>query len=188
MLNGSTPLAGKNINWSAATGVTPATVAATSDANGIASPQLNIGPLAEGADALPYACLPGNTTCATFQIYSVHSEVAQLAAVSGAGQTLSASATPASVVLRVTDAVGHPMAGGSVALYETLDQWTPDCPVQGRCPSAPVLATQTVLATSGSDGLVTLTPLTGNGEPTRLYITAVIGNVASLNFEIEQHP
>ena len=45
-----------------------------------------------------------------------------------------------------------------------------------------------VQAASGNDGLVTLIPLTGNGEPTRLYVTAVTGNVASLNFEIEQHP
>ena len=188
VLNGGTPLAGQNINWSAAAGVTPTTVVAISDANGISSPQLNIGPLAEGAAIPLYACLPGNTTCAALQIYSVHPEVAQLAAVSGAGQTLSASATPAQVVLRVTDAVGHPMAGGAVAFYETLKQWTPDCPAQGRCPSAPVFATQTVQATSDSDGLVTLIPLTGNGEPTRLYITAVTGTVASLNFEIEQHP
>lgn len=80
------------------------------------------------------------------------------------------------------------MAGGTVTFYETLKQWTPDCPAQGRCPSAPILATQTIQQTSGADGLVTLTPLTGNGQPTRLDINAVTGNVASLCFEIEQHP
>jgi phosphoribosylformylglycinamidine (FGAM) synthase-like enzyme len=144
--------------------------------------------LVAGAEVPVYACLPGNTTCTTFQIYSVHPEVALLTAVSGAGQTMSANQTPTQVVLRVTDAVGHPMAGGTVSFYETLMQWTPDCPPQGRCPSAPTLATQTVQAVSGADGLVTLTPLTGNGEPTRLYVTAVTGNVASLNFEIELHP
>jgi hypothetical protein len=188
VLSGNAPLAGQSVNWSAAAGATPSTATAISNPNGIASPQLSIGPLAEGADIPLYACLPSNTTCTTFQIYSVHPEVAQLAAVSGAGQTLSASAAPAPVVLKVTDAVGHPMAGGTVTFYETLKQWTPDCPAQGRCPSVPVVATQTVRAISGSDGLVTLTPLTGGGEPTRLYVTAVTGNVASLNFEIEQHP
>jgi IPT/TIG domain len=188
VLSGSAPLAGQSVNWSAAAGVAPSTATAVTGANGIASAQVSIGPLAEGAFLPIYACLPGNTACSTFQIYSVHPEVAQLTAVSGAGQTLSASATPAPVVMRVTDAVGHPMAGGTVAFNETLKQWTPDCPAQGRCPSAPVLATQTVQVTSGSDGLVTLTPLTGNGEPTRLYVMAVTGNVASLNFEIEQHP
>jgi hypothetical protein len=121
-------------------------------------------------------------------MYGVHPEVALLTTVSGAGQTISASAAPVPVVLRVTDAIGHPMAGGVVIFYETLMQWTPDCPTQGRCPSAPTLATQTVQTVSAADGLVTLTPLTGNGQPTRLYVTAVTGNVASLNFEIEQHP
>jgi IPT/TIG domain len=188
VLSGNTPLAGQSVNWSAVRGATPSTTTAMSNPNGIASPQLSIGPLAGGADIPLYACMPGNTTCTTFQIYSVHPEVAQLAAVSGAGQTLSASAVPAPVVLKVTDAVGHPMAGGTVTFYETLKQWTPDCPAQGRCPSVPVVATQTVRAISGSDGLVTLTPLTGGGEPTRLYVTAVTGNVASLSFEIEQHP
>ena len=187
-LNGSTPQAGQNVIWSASADATPSTVTTTTNLAGVASAEFNIGPLAEGADVPLYACLPGNTTCATFQIYSVHPEVAQLAAVSGAGQTISASATPAPVILKVTDAVGHPMAGGTVIFYETLKQWTPDCPAQGRCPSAPTVATQTVQATSGADGLVTLTPLIGNGEPTRLYVTAVTGNVASLNFEIEQQP
>ena len=187
VLSGSSPLPGQTVNWSAAAGVTPST-GTVSDANGIASTLLSIGPLAEGADIPLYACLPGNTTCTTFQIYSVHPEVAQLAPVSGAGQTLSASTIPAPVVLRVTDAVGHPMAGGTVIFYETLKFWTPDCPVLGSCPSAPVLASQAVQAISGADGLVTLTPLTGDGVPTRLYVTAVTGNVASLNFEIEQHP
>jgi hypothetical protein len=188
VLSGSAPLAGQTVNWSGNGGVTPSTATGVSSSNGVASTQLNIGPLSEGEDVPLYACLPGNTTCTTFHIYSVHPEVAQLAAISGAGQTLSASSTPAAVILKVTDAVGHPMAGGVVTFYETLKQWTPDCPTQGRCPSAPILAAQTVQATSGPDGLVTLIPLIGHGEPTRLYVTAVTGNVASLNFEIEQHP
>lgn len=187
-LSGSTPLAGQNITWSAANGMTPSTITTATNANGIASPQLNIGPLAAGANVLLYACLPGNTTCAIFNVYSVHPEVAELTPVSGAGQTLSASESPTPVILRVTDAVGHPMAGGTVTFYETLKQWTPDCPAPGRCPSAPVIATQTIQQTSGADGLVTLTPLAGNGQPTRLDVIVVTGNVASLSFEIEQHP
>jgi hypothetical protein len=188
VLMGGTPLSGQTVSWSAATGATSVAATSVSDPNGIASGQINVSPLAAGADIPVYACLPGNTTCTQFQIYSVHPEVALLTAVSGAGQTMSANETPAPLVLRVTDAIGHPMAGGTVIFYETLKQWTPDCPPQGRCPSAPTLATQTVQTVSGPDGLVTLTPLVGNGEPTRLYVTAVTGNVASLNFEIEQHP
>jgi len=188
VLIGGAPLAGQTVNWSAETGATAGAATSVSDPSGVSFGQIHVGPLVVGADVPVYACLPGNTTCTTFQIYSVHPEVALLTAVSSAGQTMSANQTPTQVVLRVTDAVGHPMAGGTVSFYETLMQWTPDCPPQGRCPSAPTLATQTVQAVSGADGLVTLTPLTGNGEPTRLYVTAVTGNVASLNFEIELHP
>ncbi len=188
VLIGGVPLAGQTVNWSAGTGATSGAATSVSDQNGVSSGQIHVEPLVAGADVPVYACLPGNTTCTTFQIYSVHPQVALLTAVSGAGQTMSANQAPTQVVLRVTDAVGHPMAGGTVNFYETLMQWTPDCPSQGRCPSAPTLATQTVQVGSGADGLVTLTPLTGNGEPTRLYVTAVTGNVASLNFEIEQHP
>jgi hypothetical protein len=188
LLNNGVPLSGQSVTWSAGTGVTPVMTTSVSGTSGIASGQITISPLIAGADVPVYVCLPGNITCATFQIYSVHPEVAQLVAVSGVGQAINASATPAAVVLRVTDAIGHPMAGGVVNFYETLKQWTPDCPAQGRCPSAPTLATQTVQAISGADGLVTLTPLTENGVPTRLFVTAVTGNVASLDFEIEMHP
>ena len=188
LLAGGVPWSGQTVSWSAGSGATAGVATSISDLSGIASGQFSVGPLQAGADVPVYACLPGNATCATFQIYSVHPEVALLTAVSGAGQTISANEMPVPAVLRVTDAVGHPMAGGAVTFYETLKQWTPGCPAQGRCPSAPTLAMQTVQAVSGNDGLVTLIPLTGNGEPTRLYVTAVTGNVASLNFEIEQHP
>jgi len=188
VLSNGVPVPGQSVVWTAPSAASPASGTSLTDQNGIATTSLNIGPLAEGANTPLYACLPGNTACATYQVYSVHPEVAALVAVSGAGQTLAASATPAPVVLRVTDAVGHPMAGGVVTFYETLWQWTSDCPSQGRCPASPLLASQSVQATSGSDGLVTLLPLSGNGQPTRLDVTAVTGNVATLNFEIDQHP
>lgn len=188
LLSGGVALAAQTVSWSAGTGVTPTAAISVSNANGVATGQVMVSPLTAGAAVPVYACLPGNVTCTQFQVYSVHPEVAQFVAISGAGQTLNAGATPAPVVLRVTDAVGHPMAGGVVTFYETLKQWTPDCPPQGRCPSAPVLATHTVQATSGPDGLVTLIPLTQSEQPTRLFVTAVTGNVASLDFEIEEHP
>lgn len=189
LLKNGEALPSQQVTWSAGAGVTPAIATSLSNADGITSGQITVHPLSAGASIPVYACLPpGNTSCAQFQIYSVHPEVAQLVAVSGAGQTMKQGTAPAPVVLRVTDAVGHPMAGGVVTFYETLKQWTQECPAQGRCPSAPVLSTKTVSLTSGADGIVTLSPLTENGVATRLYITAVTGEVASLEFEIEQHP
>ncbi|MDI3255475.1 MAG: hypothetical protein QJR10_11930 [Bacillota bacterium] len=188
VLNNGTPVSGQQVNWSASNGAVAAMASSTSNAGGTATGQINVGPLAAGTDVPVSACLSPGPQCAAFHIYAVHSGLAQLTAVSGAGQSLSASQTPAPVVLRVTDAAGHPMAAAIVTFYETLVQWTPDCPAQGRCPSAPTLATQAVQASSGADGLVTLVPVTGNGVPTRLYVTAATGNATSLSFEIEQHP
>lgn len=188
VLNNGVSVSGQQVNWAAGAGATVVTASSMSDSSGTATGQISISPLPVGMDVPVYGCLSGNAGCAIFHIYSVHPEIAQLIAISGAGQTLSVRDTPAPVTLRVTDAVGHPMAAGMVTFYEVLKQWTPDCPPQGRCPSAPILSTHRVQATSGADGLVTLVPVTGNGVPTRLYITAVTGNSASLNFEIEQHP
>jgi hypothetical protein len=188
VLSNGVSVSGLQVNWAAGAGVTVVTASSMSDSSGTATGRVNISPLPAGMDVPVYSCLSGNAGCAAFHIYTVHPEVAQMVAISGAGQTLSVGDTPAPVILRVTDAAGHPMAAGMVTFYEELKQWTPDCPPQGRCPSAPVISTHLVQTTSGADGLVTLIPVTGNGVPTRLYITAVTGNSASLNFEIEQHP
>ena len=80
------------------------------------------------------------------------------------------------------------MAGAAVNFYETLRQWEPPCPPAGSCPTAPVLATQTVQATSDSNGMVTLTPLTDGTVPTQLDAEAVTGNSATIAISIERHP
>jgi hypothetical protein len=121
-------------------------------------------------------------------VTGVHAETSALVAISGVGQTLSVSDKPSPVYLRVTDAIGHPMAGGTVFFYETLRLWEPKCSPHGRCASARVLGTETVESVSGADGLVTLTPLTDAGLATRLEVLAITGSTASINFEIETHP
>ncbi len=91
-------------------------------------------------------------------------------------------------MLEVTDAVGHPLAGAVVNFYEKLSAWQPSCPASGQCPTTQTLATQTVTATSDANGLVTLTPLTGSGQPSSLLVNATTGLQNSLVFSIVQHP
>jgi len=67
---------------------------------------------------------------------------------------------------QVVDALGNLLAGATVNFYETLRPWTPPCPPSGSCPTAPVLATQTVQATSDANGMVTLKPLIDGTIPT----------------------
>lgn len=190
VLNNGSPTPGQIIAWiaGAGAGISPFASAGITAANGTAQTQITAGPLAAGATVPLYACLPGNTVCATLNVVSVHPETALLTALNGVGQTIAASQTPIPVTLRITDAIGHPMAGGVVTFYETLKQWTPACPAHGRCPPAATLGTDAVQAISGADGLVTLVPMTGHGQPTRLEVMAVTGEQATISFEIEQHP
>jgi hypothetical protein len=80
------------------------------------------------------------------------------------------------------------MAGAVVTFYETLDAWTPSCSAGTMCPPAPLIEQQTVQITSASDGTVTLNPISSPGQAVRLYLTAVTGSSALLDFELEQYP
>jgi hypothetical protein len=189
VLNNGAPLSGQTVTWtSMAAGVTVLTPGSVSNSGGVASSQLATGPLGSGDVVSVEACLAVTAGCTQFTVTAVHTQTAALAAVSGTSQTVSSAQSLAPVVLRVTDAVGHPMACGIVTFYETLTAWTPPCPEHGRCPAAQVLSQQTLQATSADDGSVILTPLSNGGQPVGLAVTAVTGDSAVLSFELEQYP
>jgi hypothetical protein len=189
VLNNGVPAGGQAVNWAPrASGVTASATSSVSAADGIVTQKIMAGPLNEG-DVVPVnACLAGGSSCAQFNVFAVHTQTAQLLAESGTSQTIAAAENFAPVVLEVTDAIGHPMAGASVTFYETLDAWTPRCPAHGRCPPAPVLEQGSSQVISGADGTVTLTPLSIAEEPSRLFVTAVAGGWATVNFELDKHP
>jgi len=181
------PLAGQTVNWAAASGVGVSTGQSISLTNGMVSNQLAVGPFTASVDTSVNACIAGTTNCAASTITPVHPLNAALAPWSGTVQYISASQNFAPLVLRVTDAFGHSLAGATVTFAETLDGWTEPCPTQGDCPSPPVLAQQVFETTSAVDGSVTLTPLSPNGQASRLLVGATTGN-ATLNFELDAHP
>jgi IPT/TIG domain len=189
VLNNGVPVAGEAVTWiPMANGVTAPIAASVSGANGMVTQQISAGPLNAG-DVIPLnACLAGGSGCAQFNVVAVRTQTAQLVAESGTNQFVGAADNPAPVVIEVIDAIGHPMAGAVVTFYETLDAWTVRCPAHGMCPPAPVLEQQSVQAISTANGQVTLTPLSIPGQASRLYITAVTGESATLNFEIDKHP
>jgi IPT/TIG domain len=193
VLSGTNASPGQDVTWVGSAGATLTSAPkVVSDSQGTVSATLIAGPLSANGVATVNACLDGWTIgsagWAVFTVTGVHTETSALVAISGVGQTLSDSDRPLPVYLRVTDAIGHPMAGATVFFYETLRLWEPKCSPHGRCASAPVLGTETVESVSGADGLVTLTPLTEAGLATRLEVLAITGSVASINFEIETHP
>jgi IPT/TIG domain len=189
VLNNGVPSGGQAVNWvPMASGVSAAATASVSAADGIVTQKIMTGPLNEGNVVTVNACLAGGSSCAQFNVIAVHTQTAQLVAESGTSQTIAASESFAPVVLEVTDAIGHPMAGAVVTFYETLDAWTPRCPAHGACPPPPVLGQASSQSTSNADGTVTLMPLSIAGEPSRLFVTAATGGSAILNFELDKHP
>jgi hypothetical protein len=189
VLNNGSPMSGQSAAWTPlSAGVTVLGQSGVSNSAGLVSAQLSAGPLASG-DVVPVdSCLTGSTTCTQFTVMAVHTQTAELTALSGTTQSVSDTQSLAAVILRVTDAVGHPMAGAVVTFYETLYAWTSACPAQGRCPAASVINRQTQQLISAADGTVTMTPLANGGQPVRLEVTAVTGESAVLNFELDQHP
>ncbi len=188
VLSNGAPVMGAAVTWApGGSGVVAPTTASLSAANGMVTQQLASGPLNAGDAVAVNACLANSTTCAQFNVFAVHTETAQLVALSGASQSILVGQSFAPVTLEVTDAIGHPMAGAVVTVYETLDAWTPPCPPRGACPPAPVLAQQSMQLTSANDGTVNFTPLAMAGQSTRLYVTAVTGEQATLQFELDQN-
>ncbi len=192
VLSKGVPYPGQTVTWSAGSGTAVVSTTTISNSNGMAWTQVTAGPLPAASATTVNACLaggvPGGNGCTTLNVASVDPSAAGLIAISGTTQILAVGDPLASVVLQVVDSAGHAMAGARVTLYETLRQWTPPCPAQGSCPAAPVLATQTVQATSDSGGLVTLNPLTDGTVATRLDVLAVTGNTATVAISIDRHP
>jgi hypothetical protein len=188
LINGA-PTAGESVLWQTVAGIKPQTSSvATTNASGVATQTLTVGPLAEGQLANVSACLSGSSQCVTFSALGSRPEYAALEPVSGTQQILPVSGTPAQIVLRVLDMDGNPMAGGVVSLYQALYAWAPPCPPHGRCVQQPLLETQTATAISGLDGTVTFTPASLAGTAVDVLGVAVTGNSSSVNTFVEEYP
>ncbi len=184
------PLAGGQVLWQTASpGITlAAQTTTTTNSSGIAAGQASVSPPIGSNAATLQACLVSTTTCVTFNVVPVHLETAEIHPISGTAQNVPAAQTLSPVVLEATDAIGRPMAGATVTLYETMFAWTPACAESEACPSPPVLGQQTVTAVSASDGTVTLTPMANQGVPVRIVAQATVGPNAVYGFELEQAP
>ena len=104
-------------------------------------------------------CAWGTTVCASWTVTAVDATQWRIAAGSGAAQSVSAGTALAPVTLAVTDTAGHALQGAAVSVYQTADGWEGVCPVPGRCPASPVLASAQSSGISDSSGNVSVTPL-----------------------------
>jgi hypothetical protein len=188
-LSNGAPMAGQSVAWQSVAGMqAQAPGAAVSNAGGVATQQLTVGPLAEGQLQTMNACVNGTSQCVLFSALGSRPEYAVVEPVSGAAQSLPVSGTAAQITLRVVDMDGNPMAAGVVSLYQALYAWAPPCPPHGRCAQAELLASQTATEVSALDGTVTFTPASLPGVATDLVGLAVTGNSSSLGVLVEQHP
>ncbi len=181
-LNGS-PANGTAVSWTAKGAVTLAAGSSTTDASGGARVQANWGPLAAGATAEADACA-WTIVCAPFEAYGVASSALTLTVVSGATQTLASGGVPVPVVAMVNDAAGHAVAGAMVTVYQTVSAGSTPCPATGRCPAAPVLATEVDTLTSDGNGLVSQNPKTIGGTATETKLLLTVGTQGSATAEV----
>lgn len=187
-LTNGVPAAGQSITWQSGSGITvQGATTATTNASGIATETLTVGPLSEEQQASIQACLNGTGACVSFTAFGSRPEYAQLTAVSGTSQNLSLSATPSQIVLRLLDMDGNPMAGGTVDLYQAVYAWTPPCAPHALCTQGALLSAEAGSATSAVDGSVTFAPATLPGVATQVIGLAASGNTGAVNIGIAQH-
>ncbi|MGB6742579.1 MAG: IPT/TIG domain-containing protein [Terracidiphilus sp.] len=187
LANGA-PASGQSVQWQSAAGITAPSSAVLTNASGIATQTLTVGPLAEGQQASINACINGTSQCVTFTALGARPEYAVLEPVSGTTQSLAASGTPSQITLRLLDMDSNPMAGGTVSLYQALYAWSPPCAPHTVCTQGPLLGAESSASTSAVDGTVTFTPASMPGVATNLIGIAASGNTSTLSIAIEQHP
>ncbi len=191
VLSSGTPLPGQSVTWQTPAGggiSSHGPGVATTNSAGIATEALSVGPLAEGQVVTSNACVNGTSYCVAFSAYGARPEYALLEPISGTSQTVSASATPSLIALRLLDMDGNPMVGGTVSLYQALYAWSPPCSPHTECGQGALLATQAATATSAIDGSVSFNPVSLPGVATNLFGIAATGSTATVGVAIQQHP
>ena len=165
--------AGLPVVWTAGSGVTLSSGTTTTDGTGSTAVTVNAMRMTAGT-ATVTGCV-WETVCASWTVTAVDSSQWRIAVASGASQSVNVGTTLAPVTLGVTDTAGHALEGAAVSMYQTADGWEWTCPVPGRCPSSPVLASAQSSGISDSSGNVTVTPLEVPGLPQVVNIAAVTG-------------
>lgn len=182
------PVASVSVNWIPTAGpiaFTPPT--SMTDTQGMTSTQELAGPLAPGTQATASACA-WTSICTSLAVQGVDPSQWRLFLISGAGQSISSTATFAPVVFQVTDPTAHPIAGATVEIHQTLDAWQPPCPDSGRCPIAPVYSSATTTAISDTNGTLTITPLELPGVATTTNIAAATGTQGFISLTLQKQP
>ena len=109
VVSNGAPAAGQSVSWqSTGSGITTQGTAATlTNASGVATRTLTVGPLAEGQTATINACLNGTSQCVAYTAFGARPEYAVLQAVSGTTQSIADSAAPAPITTQAAVLIKH---------------------------------------------------------------------------------
>ncbi len=175
------------VQWLAQGNIQLPATQSVSNTQGLAQIPMSSQALSAGAQATVTACAWG-LVCAKITAQGVSATDWQIAAVSGATQSVTAGQALAAIVLRVTDTPGHPVAGATVRVYQTNQGWAAPCTNLGSCPPAPVYGTSEIEATSDANGLLSVAPLDSlvEAEITKIAITAGPRSLSEIT--LERHP
>jgi hypothetical protein len=156
------------------------------DLLGGAQATVTAGPLAGGAQVSGSACAWG-LICGSFAAQGVDPSEFAVTIVGGSGQSVAATVALLPMAFAVTDGAGNPVAGATVTVHQTLNQWTAACSGEGRCPIAPVYQTAVTSAVTDGNGLVTVAPLQMAGaEVTDVVVTS--GTQGFVSLSMQKHP
>ena len=181
---------GVPVLWTAGAGMQFGASSSTAKGSAAAT-TVQVAGLGAGVQAQGTACAWGNV-CGTVTAVGVSAAEWQVQVVSGAGQQVSAGTTMQPVVLQVTDAAGHAVAGASVAIYQAATAWQQACADHGRCPAAAVLNSSMVRVVSDAAGLVMVQAnevLAGVGaQGEAVQITAAAGTQGTATVTVVRLP
>ena len=181
-------VAGLPVNWtSGGSRITLTSATGVTDASGTATVSASTAGLSEASAASVQGCV-WMTACAGVAVYGVAEQALTPRIVSGAGQSVRASAALQPVVLQVTDGAGHPVQAASMTVRQTVDAWEGPCAVGGRCAAAPVLAASTTSLATDANGMVTVTPLEVSGVASVVNIAVSTGTQGFVSLALTKSP
>jgi hypothetical protein len=188
LADNSASVVGVAVDWQATSGgmvVYP--LQSQTDTLGVAQTSATSGQLAAGVQATASACA-WTTVCTSFAAEGVDPKDWRLEIVGGAGQSVRAADTLATVMVRVVDSAEHPVAGAAVEIHQSIDAWEMPCPDRGHCPVPPVEEAEVSSATSGVDGIVSITPMQIAGAEEVTNIVAAAGTQGFVSLSLEKQP
>lgn len=175
------------VTWTGSFNLSFTSATTFANADGLALGNASAPPLAAGEVAHGTACAWTNI-CSPITLQAVSSGEWRIVVVSGSAQSVGSGDTLGSVVLRIVNLHGDPIAAAPVEIEQTVSSWEAACPAAGRCPVAAVLASSRLSLTSDIDGLLTVTPAQLANTPSLTQLAAIAGAQGFASISLEKHP